>query len=87
MTTAAEFTARANGMIIDALAAAIIDDESGLLLDELDAFADCLTANAFIRLCAAIDCCPFHRCDIDTCNDDDRDCAARIDTLLTNLTA
>lgn len=63
--------------IINALADQILDDDSALSLDDIDELADLLTERAFRRLCAAIDCCPFHHCDIDTCLDDDLDCADR----------
>jgi hypothetical protein len=66
--------------IIDSLADAIINDDrfANLTDDTIDALADCLTANAFRRLLIAIDLCPFHRCDIAICADDDLDCLTRI---------
>lgn len=76
-----EMTAR----IIDALAAAIVDDDSGFLLSEIDSFADLLTAKAYQRLCIALDQCPFHGGDIETCMDDDRDCATLLDDLFPTL--
>lgn len=70
--------------LINALASAIIDDESGLLLAHFDDFADLLTARAFQRLSIALDQCPFHGGDIEICMDDDRDCATLLDQLFPN---
>lgn len=70
--------------IIDALATAIANDDH--FIDDIDAkidtLADLLTANAFLRLMLAIDLCPFHRCDIDICNDDELNCANQLDALI-----
>lgn len=84
MITTKEMTAN----LIDALAAKIADDDA--LLDSLlDAdfapLADLLTERAAQRLIIALDFCPFHHCDIDTCNDDDLDCSDRINALLADI--
>ena len=68
----------ATDRIITALADRIVADDDALTIDDLDALADLLTASALHRLCIAIDCCPFHHCDIEICNDDELDCSARI---------
>lgn len=70
--------------IIDALATAIVNDESGELLSHIDEFADLLTARAFQRLCISLDLCPFHGGDIEICMDDDRDCATLLDEMFPN---
>lgn len=66
--------------IITALAKRLLDDDDlfdAALDNNLDDLANLLTEHAFIRLCLAIDFCPEHRCDLDTCADDDRDCLKR----------
>ena len=78
-TARPDLTKRTTDRIIEELASTILDDDSALSLDDIDDLADLLTARAFMRLCIALDLCPYHRCDIDTCNDDDRDCAANLD--------
>lgn len=81
MINSPQFTADANARIIDSLAAMILDDDSALTLDDIDALADLLTATALMRLCIALDLCPYHHCDLDACDDDSRDCSDRIAAL------
>lgn len=73
-----ELTRSTTDRIIDELADRIINDDDFADTHDIDAFADLLTRDAFIRLCIAIDLCPDHRCDIAICDDDDRNCSANL---------
>lgn len=69
----------ASAAILDALADRILSEDAGLDIDDMPALMDLLTAKAFMRLCIRLDLCPYHHCDIDTCNDDGRDCSDNLD--------
>jgi len=64
--------------IIANLAQMVLDDETGFALDHLDELGDILTHRAFVRLCLAIDFCPTHQTDLDSCLDDDRRCTTEL---------
>ena len=81
-----EMTRTMTDRIIDSLAAAILDDDNQLAtsldLDDLPALRDLLTARAYLRLCTALDCCPYHDCDLETCDDDSLTCRERLESEL-----
>jgi hypothetical protein len=74
-----------NAMIIEALAKKLVEDESlfdAALENDLQPLADILTEHAFMRLCLAIDCCPWHRSDLDCCADEGFDCLEKLANLV-----
>jgi hypothetical protein len=78
-----EFATTATDRIINTLADAILDDDNATIsLDDLPALADLLTMRTFYRLAAAIDACPYHHCDLDTCDDDNLNCSDRLHQYL-----
>lgn len=64
-----------NNEPITTLATALlaIDDDNIDALDALDALRPLLDTHHFNALCAMLDICPMHICDIDICADDDID--------------
>lgn len=77
--TMTDLTRATSDRIIDALADRIINDDSFADMHDLPALRDLLTERAFIRLSIALDLCPYHDCDLETCDDDSRTCRARAD--------
>jgi hypothetical protein len=81
-----ELTRTMSNRIIDSLAEAIIADDDSkaypLDLTDLPALRDLLTDRAYLRLCIAIDCCPYHDCDLETCDDDSLTCRERLESEL-----
>lgn len=79
-------SAQLTDRIIGEIASRILNDDD---LDMLDAFNSCaalLTADAFLKLAAYMDLCPFHRRDIEICDDDGMDCTATITASLPKAT-
>jgi hypothetical protein len=61
-------------ILADSLLATAGDDEAPDLLDAFVATESLLDRKNFLALAAALDLCPFHHCDLEICDDDERDC-------------
>lgn len=60
--------------ITDAIADFILKSDDLDISETLEIAATILTATAFRNLCAALDACPTHLSDLDTCRDDELHC-------------